>query len=261
MIALNRKRLHLIAGTVTGLLLVLLGVLLALSCVDIYRSGTSPFTYESIGAHFKRILPAVIAALVALLVDAALWLLLPPEREKLRVTGNDAPALSRLREKKGRTAASVKEEKLRYLLRGAGLLVCVIALILPLPSLLDNDRYTMETLEGNAVIIDSVLRILLPVAVMITVIITVSILAGASVKRELAALREGSETVGAPALTVRIDAVRGFFGKNEKKLLLVARIALPVLAVALIIFGALNGGMADVLQKAIRICTECIGLG
>ena len=25
--------------------------------------------------------------------------------------------------------------------------------------------------------------------------------------------------------------------------------------------GVLNGGMADVLGKAIRICTECIGLG
>ena len=29
----------------------------------------------------------------------------------------------------------------------------------------------------------------------------------------------------------------------------------------IILLGILNGGMADVLGKAIRICTECIGLG
>jgi len=39
------------------------------------------------------------------------------------------------------------------------------------------------------------------------------------------------------------------------------RTALYVLAVALIAAGVLNGGMRDVLIKAINICTECIGLG
>ncbi len=34
-----------------------------------------------------------------------------------------------------------------------------------------------------------------------------------------------------------------------------------LLAAALIILGVLNGGMRDVLIKAVRICTECIGLG
>ena len=32
-------------------------------------------------------------------------------------------------------------------------------------------------------------------------------------------------------------------------------------AVALIVLGVMNGGMFDVLVKAINICTECIGLG
>ena len=32
-------------------------------------------------------------------------------------------------------------------------------------------------------------------------------------------------------------------------------------ALVLIIWGVLNGGMRDVLVKAINICTECIGLG
>lgn len=39
------------------------------------------------------------------------------------------------------------------------------------------------------------------------------------------------------------------------------RLALYLVAAALIIAGALNGGLRDVLVKAINICTECIGLG
>ncbi|MBO5776665.1 MAG: thioredoxin [Clostridia bacterium] len=43
--------------------------------------------------------------------------------------------------------------------------------------------------------------------------------------------------------------------------LLVTRIIVAVVAVTFIALGAVNGGMADVLGKAVRICTECIGLG
>ena len=37
--------------------------------------------------------------------------------------------------------------------------------------------------------------------------------------------------------------------------------ATPAAAITLIALGVLNGGMRDVLVKAINICTECIGLG
>jgi hypothetical protein len=43
--------------------------------------------------------------------------------------------------------------------------------------------------------------------------------------------------------------------------LLIAKIGISICAVALVILGVFNGGMADVLGKAIKICTECIGLG
>lgn len=33
------------------------------------------------------------------------------------------------------------------------------------------------------------------------------------------------------------------------------------IAVALIVAGILNGGLMDVLEKAKKICMECIGLG
>lgn len=41
----------------------------------------------------------------------------------------------------------------------------------------------------------------------------------------------------------------------------VIRVIIAAAAVVLIALGVMNGGMFDVLVKAINICTECIGLG
>ncbi|MBR6593976.1 MAG: thioredoxin [Clostridia bacterium] len=39
------------------------------------------------------------------------------------------------------------------------------------------------------------------------------------------------------------------------------RLALLVIGAVLLTVGICMGGMADVLTKAINICTECVGLG
>ena len=46
--------------------------------------------------------------------------------------------------------------------------------------------------------------------------------------------------------------------ENTKK---IVRLVLIGAACALIVIGLTQDGFYDVLQKAIRICTECIGLG
>ena len=55
----------------------------------------------------------------------------------------------------------------------------------------------------------------------------------------------------------------GNMGTTHAEYLFAGEIKGAVLAasVAFIIVGIVNGGMSDVLGKAVRICTECIGLG
>ncbi|MDE6442344.1 MAG: thioredoxin [Clostridia bacterium] len=48
---------------------------------------------------------------------------------------------------------------------------------------------------------------------------------------------------------------------HHKYFLLGVRIAVGVIAVSFIIAGICNGNMSRILEKAINICMECIGLG
>ena len=46
-----------------------------------------------------------------------------------------------------------------------------------------------------------------------------------------------------------------------RKKAFITRIIVIVITVGLLVLGITGGGMADVLSKAVNICTECIGLG
>ncbi len=49
--------------------------------------------------------------------------------------------------------------------------------------------------------------------------------------------------------------------KAKKVGVAILRVALAAAGIALVVVGVFNGGMRDVLMKAINICTQCIGLG
>lgn len=50
-------------------------------------------------------------------------------------------------------------------------------------------------------------------------------------------------------------------GKSSRRTVNAVRVILLTAAVILILLGAVNGSLRDVLMKAINICTECVGLG
>ncbi len=49
--------------------------------------------------------------------------------------------------------------------------------------------------------------------------------------------------------------------KINRKTSLIIKTTIIVIGAAAVVFGAITGGFADVLTKAVNICTECIGLG
>ncbi len=72
--------------------------------------------------------------------------------------------------------------------------------------------------------------------------------------------RRTSEAVKAQSWAEKEVGIRGKATRAPQKMRIL-RIALLALAVCLIIAGVFNGSARDVFGKAVKICSECVGLG
>ena len=240
---------------------VIVVLLLGWQCVGLYRAGNSPenldgngvhltpvFSVEKVAARLEPLRP-VLAAYV-LLVAAAL--VLQAGEKPARETGRMTPE-NRLRLVRARTGAlpeaAAAEERFRRRLRvGTGAVVVACAAV-SLGYLLDGNHFVSWELE--AVMAQLLVHVAPPVVLAFAALIAASLACGRSVERELAALR------GAPGTSVQATSPKKAVPWVRSGL----RLVLYAVAVAFIVLGVMNGGLRDVLVKAINICTECIGLG
>ena len=143
-------------------------------------------------------------------------------------------------------AAAQREEKLRvavYIALAALLLLCAVPAGL---FLLDGRNFASWELE--AVLKALMVHVLPWVAAAIVLVWGAEALCSRSMARECAALKVFAGGKLSPA--------------QEKPFPLGGvRLVLAGAAVVFIVLGVMNGGLRDVLVKAINICTECIGLG
>lgn len=258
--ATEKNILHSIYGWILSILLAVAGVSLAVACVQIYRLGASPFTRESIAAAFHTIRIPVFLCLGGIFGGLLLTLFAPQAPVKLRGKVESKATLARLRTRVDPLACDPiwqeklkKEPKIRIALRIGFALLAVAAAIPVLVYLCDGSHFTMELNE-------SVLGLALMTIpfVLITGVAALAEIAleNASISREIALVKELITQGGANGVGNK---------PSQKKLsngaLWGIRVAILLLAALLLILGSQNGGMADVLGKAVKICTECIGLG
>lgn len=253
------KRLHTVCGIVTAVLVLIAGICFILSCISIYRSGERPFSPESVSAHFNAIRIPVIACIVSIAVSGILALVFPKDTVKTKAIRAHSDILNALRAKAGTITdeefakSATQEQSRRKHLSFLTLAVCT-GIHVRLCLLFTNPAgFTVENLNQN------VLRILLTVMVYTVLLFGAYMLhaslAKQSLLREIAvyktALAEG-KCDGIPTVKEK---------KTCRHTVLITRCALFAIAAVFIILGISNGGVQDVLGKAIAICTECIGLG
>lgn len=268
-----KSRVHLAANIAISAMLVIVGILFISSCYSIYKSGASPFTRESIGEAFSRIAIPTYVTVTLVILGAAVNILIPQEEKKLKGKRTLKVLVENLSKKVDLSKADgeIKERiekerqfrsKLSYV-RAALLTVCAI---LPLFWLLDPSNFPAESGKYNSEILHGMLlyiAFLLPAAVFEAVWV---ILRDKSLTRENEALKAAVKCCGVSDMTQEehscpLCRAKEYLAKNEKPIILGVRIALVGCAILFIVLGVTNGGMADVLNKAIKICTECIGLG
>ena len=268
-----KARIRLIYGIALSVILSVVGILFICSCYSIYKSGSSPFTRESIGAAFARIAVPTYLAILAIIGGGVIAVLIPGKERKLVGTRSPRVALKRLAEKvnveelDGELKTRIlKERKQRFILDNVNVALLVAVAIAPLFYLMNPANFPAVSGEYNAEILHGMLvylAFLAPVAIYEVVYV---ILYDRSCKRESELCKEAIRAVGASLKEPHDDCcpmcrIASFFRENEKQITLGVRMALLGCAIAFIIAGVANGGMVDVLNKAIKICTECIGLG
>lgn len=235
-------------------------MLFIVACVHICNMGDRPFTPENISAAFSKISVFVWLTVGATVLGMILKLALPTDSDKPHAKRDKKATLSRLMQTLNEESCNQesltlikKERKLRVALR---VITTVLCLLTALPAVVYSLNLNNFNTDYNASVIAACACILPCTFISIGFCIAFAYLENASLERQLkhvkAALAEAK--VGLPARTVQ---------KPIAKFKVVAgvRAVLGIIALALIVAGICNGGMADVLAKAINICTECIGLG
>jgi hypothetical protein len=243
-------------GIVLATLLVVTGAMLIASCVRLYSSGPAPFTRESVGAALLQLAVPLVLSVAGVVVAGVLALIFPAEEVKLRAKISEEVTLAHLANKEGLNEAARSEERVRFVLRVAVIVMLAGALTVSLCYVLNDAHYVVGSY--NDIVLDAVLWTLLPFGAVGALAVVASYLCRASVKRELALLRGEGEK---HPQTVRKCPLCGFLSTHKKQVKFALRCGISVIAIVFVIIGILNGGMADVLGKAINICTECIGLG
>ena len=235
-------------------------LLLCWQAIDIYLTGNSPdnfsapgvriapvYSREIVGERLAAISPALFAYLALVVAGLALQAAGGEPKQPSPFRAED-----RLRALRGRvtqTPVEAQAEQRRrrnvWLAAGAVILLCAV---LAGTYLLNAGNFSSLDLES--VVGRMMLHVSPWVALALAAAAAAAVFSGRSVLREVEILRSAPQENPPSAA----PAERGHA-------LPALRIALYAAAVILIVLGVMNGGLWDVLVKAVNICTECIGLG
>ena len=253
------KRIHQICGIAASISLLTAGILLMIACYGIYSSGDQPFSREAVAAAFAPIsLPIYLcAALVVLGILADMFL--PKVNTANKPEKQLNLILQRLHAKTDLSKCGTElqaqitaQQRSRKLHRTNRTALTVLASAIFLSFALNAENFHQTQIN------ESMIRAMYLLAPCLCIPFGYSIFtafhAKSSLQKEIDLLKT------APKEALRTPVAQSEPAPNEKRIKL-ARWALLIAGVVILVYGFFMGGTADVLTKAINICTECVGLG
>ncbi len=245
----NLQRLRSAIGVLTAVSIFAAALALMAGCLGLYRADT--FTPEAVSAVFAGIRVPVYLCLGLVAAGFIADLLLPCPAAPKRTPN----VLMQLTAQRNRTDAAGCDDDTAAALQAVHLqrkrrhwacgLVTATAAVLFLIYALDGRHF--HTSQINESMIAAMPLFLACLVVSFAAAVYSSLGDIADAKRELALLKT-------------LPKVPVSSGQTPKKLPAVTIVLLCAAAAALL-FGLFTGGTADVLTKAVNICTECVGLG
>ena len=254
----------------------IVGIAFIVQIYSVYFSAEK-YTVQNVSAHFKQIALLFWVWIIAIAGGGVLGFIIPQDKDKPKAYIETSAVLEKLKRRLpnyGDDLALVKKEKtFRLAFNISALLACAIAAVVSVWILLDKSytpRFTSAFFTNHYCAVDRLLRAL-PWVLGAALVCILSYTVGKySYLRETAGVKEtlvinakaGVKTPvqsAKPTVWERIERKCAF--TKTKGWYIGVRVAVAAVGVTLVIVGMLNGGMRDVLMKAINICTQCIGLG
>ena len=244
----------------TAVCIILLGVAFIVCTAHLYfTGGEEPYTRERVGDYLIILAaPAVITVGLAI-AGAVMKFIRGREADGLTARTNSellGSFISRydLSAIDGEAEEVVrKERRYRKVYSAVAYSLSATIFVVVLVYIGFFANFTIDNLNGDVI---SALAFALPMcAIAIGVHVPRMYLCEDSCRRELEAIKKYVRE-SAPPRAKKPEAE-----SKKPDYALVARYIILGASIALIILGITNGGMKDVLAKAVKICTECIGLG
>lgn len=246
-----------------SIVIVIAGICLMAGCLSIYYSGDQPYSREVVAETFSKIAIPVYLCLAMTILGFVLEFFLPAEAAKPKAEKNYMHLLNRLHANRDLTqssdtvqneVAALQANRKRHVLIRTILIVA--ASIVFLIYALNGNNYHSSEINGSMI---KAMTILIPcLLVSFGYALFVSIHNSKSIQKEIELMKQAPMV---PTAACGTDSTSQDETVNEAKKLRLIRCAILVIGVFCFVYGYLTGGIADVLAKAINICTECIGLG
>lgn len=258
---MTKSRLKFSIALATALALIVLGILFAVSALDLFLSGGQrPYSRERVGEYLFPLIPAAVLTVCIIL----LGFILIRSQKNISDGKSKRTALESLKdysprfegielpEEEGATVS--KERKKRAVLNFVFISTSLLFFAGAVCFVIFLCDFSVEKLNSDVMRAYGIALPLFGISVGIH-IPRLYLLEGSAI-REQAALKEAVKKGVKPSAVISPKVYHGeVFLKNA------VRIVILCAAVVFIILGVSNGGMESVLGKAIKICTECIGLG
>ena len=251
------SRLRPVFRIILSIAIILAGICLMAACLGIYHSGDQPFSREAVAAAFTPISIPVSLCLVLVVLSFVLELVLPSPAEKVKPSRQTGLILQRLQAKTDLSLCSddlrssvLAQRSKRRQLKATGWVLLSLCSVIFLSYGMNPHNFHQSQIN------DSMIRAMyrfVPCCLIPYAYGIYAAYAGArSMEEEIKLLKT------APAES-KITAAPEVSASGKK--LTVLRNVLLLAGIAILVYGYFTGGTADVLTKAVNICTECVGLG
>ena len=255
----NKNKVYLIVQSV---LCVVVCVMLAAAAIMIYRDGLAQkaadplswiYTREKVAAALVPVMPVLILGVILTVVGLIM---------KITDANADKPAkdtewqrdtvISRVATPSSEMKAErSRQRKLNY--GGwAAFALCMVPILIYITN---GNHFPNGDLEP--VFLALIAHTLPWTLIGLGILMISTVLQEKSMEREILAAREQIKLEKAGGVKPETDGGKGRQADRARFL----RIALLIVAVMMIVAGTFNGSARDVFGKAVKICTECIGLG